>query len=37
MAQLFGSEADVRERLEELAAAEAEIIAEGDDFPRVHS
>jgi tRNA-(ms[2]io[6]A)-hydroxylase len=37
MAQLFGSEADVRRRLEELAREEARIIAEGDDFPRVHS
>jgi tRNA-(ms[2]io[6]A)-hydroxylase len=37
MAQLFGSEADVRARLEELAHEEACIISEGDDYPRVHS
>jgi tRNA isopentenyl-2-thiomethyl-A-37 hydroxylase MiaE len=27
----------VRQRLEELAQAEAEIIAEGDPLPRMHS
>lgn len=33
----FWPEPKVRQRLEELAAREAEIIAEGDDVPRVHS
>lgn len=37
MAQCFGSEADVRQRLEQLSAEEARIIATGDDYPRVHS
>jgi tRNA-(ms[2]io[6]A)-hydroxylase len=33
----FGAEAAVRARLEELSAAEAEIIAVGDPLPRMHS
>jgi tRNA-(ms[2]io[6]A)-hydroxylase len=33
----FAPEADVRGRLAELATAEAEIIARGDELPRVHS
>jgi tRNA-(ms[2]io[6]A)-hydroxylase len=33
----FWPEAKVRSRLQELAEREAEIIAEGDDVPRVHS
>jgi tRNA-(ms[2]io[6]A)-hydroxylase len=37
MARNFGEEEAIRERLEELAAAEAEIIAEGDPLPRMHS
>ncbi len=37
LAKLFGSEADVHERLESLAVAEAEIIAAGDPEPRMHS
>ena len=37
MAARFAPEADVRARLEELAAAEAAIIAEGDPLPRMHS
>lgn len=37
MARLFAAEDDIRSRLEELAAAEAEIIDRGDELPRVHS
>lgn len=37
LANLFGSEDVVRRRLDELAAAEAEIIAAGDPLPRMHS
>jgi tRNA-(ms[2]io[6]A)-hydroxylase len=37
LATHFGEEAAVRGRLTELAAAEAEIIARGDELPRVHS
>lgn len=37
LAKNFASEKAVHQRLEELAAQEAEIVAEGDDFPRVHS
>lgn len=37
MARSFASEEAVRIRLEELAAAEAAIIDEGDDLPRMHS
>ncbi len=37
MARLFAAEDDIRTRLEELAAAEAEIIDRGDELPRVHS
>lgn len=37
LAKLFAADADVRRRLDELAAAEATIIALGDDAPRVHS
>jgi tRNA-(ms[2]io[6]A)-hydroxylase len=33
----FAPDAEVRERLHVLAAAEAAIIAEGDAFPRMHS
>lgn len=37
MARLFATEEEVRSRLEELSAAEAEIIDQGDDLPRMHS
>ena len=37
LAHLFASEEEVRARLEELAAAEAEIIDRGDELPRMHS
>ncbi|HEV3418573.1 MAG TPA: tRNA-(ms[2]io[6]A)-hydroxylase [Pirellulales bacterium] len=37
LARLFGSDELIHERLEELAAAEAEIIARGGDEPRMHS
>lgn len=37
LASQFGSEEAVRSRLQELAAAEAEIIARGDPLPRMHS
>ncbi len=37
LANLFGPEEVVRTRLEELATAEAEIIAQGDPLPRMHS
>ena len=36
-AKEFADEATVRDRLAELAAAEARIIAEGDPRPRMHS
>jgi len=37
MACRFGAEAEVRARLEELSAAEAGIVNEGDPLPRMHS
>lgn len=37
LAMDYGSEAEVRQRLLELSAAEATIIAEGDAVPRMHS
>jgi tRNA 2-(methylsulfanyl)-N6-isopentenyladenosine37 hydroxylase len=37
LAKLFAPEAVVDSRLEELSAAEAEIIAIGDELPRMHS
>ena len=37
MARLFGSDEQVHQRLGELAAAEAEIVAEGCELPRMHS
>jgi tRNA-(ms[2]io[6]A)-hydroxylase len=37
LAKDFAAEAAVRQRLEELAAAEARVIAEGEEAPRVHS
>lgn len=37
MARSFAGEDEIRDRLEELAAAEAAIIDEGDDAPRMHS
>lgn len=37
LARHFGDEDMIRSRLEELAVAEAEIIAEGDPLPRMHS
>jgi tRNA-(ms[2]io[6]A)-hydroxylase len=37
LAKEFAAEDTVHRRLEELASAEAAIIAEGDDVPRVHS
>jgi tRNA-(ms[2]io[6]A)-hydroxylase len=36
-ARQFGSDDKVHARLEELAAAEAEIITRGDELPRMHS
>ena len=37
MARKYTDEDSLRQRLLELAAAEAAILAEGDDFPRMHS
>ena len=37
LAQYFGSEESVATRLDELAHKEAEIIATGDELPRMHS
>jgi tRNA isopentenyl-2-thiomethyl-A-37 hydroxylase MiaE len=37
LARDFADEEEVRRRLEELAAAEAGIIAAGDERPRMHS
>lgn len=37
MAKTFASDEQVRERLEELSALEAEIIHRGDPLPRMHS
>ena len=37
LAKGFASDDVVHQRLQELSAKEAEIIAEGDDFPRMHS
>jgi tRNA-(ms[2]io[6]A)-hydroxylase len=37
MAKFFGSDDEVRERLEELSALESEIILRGDPLPRMHS
>ena len=37
LAMDFASETDVLERLDELATLEAEIIAPGEDLPRMHS
>jgi tRNA 2-(methylsulfanyl)-N6-isopentenyladenosine37 hydroxylase len=37
LAKLFASDEMVHKRLEELADAEAEIIATGDELPRMHS
>ncbi len=37
MAKLFGSDEEVRQRLEELSTLEAEIIHRGDPLPRMHS
>lgn len=37
MARSFASDEAIRARLEELAAAEAAIIDEGEDLPRMHS
>jgi tRNA-(ms[2]io[6]A)-hydroxylase len=37
LATHFAPEAEVMQRLDELAAAEASIIAEGEDLPRMHS
>jgi len=37
LANLFGPNEDIQTRLHELAEKEAEIISEGDDFPRIHS
>jgi tRNA isopentenyl-2-thiomethyl-A-37 hydroxylase MiaE len=34
---MYGDDAEVMARLEELAAAEAQIIAAGDSLPRMHS
>ncbi|MGE0757916.1 MAG: tRNA-(ms[2]io[6]A)-hydroxylase [Pirellulaceae bacterium] len=37
LAKMYADEDAVRQRLDELAAAEAEIIARGDSLPRMHS
>ncbi|WP_425618538.1 tRNA-(ms[2]io[6]A)-hydroxylase [Anatilimnocola sp. NA78] len=37
LARKYTDEASLRQRLHELAAAEAAILATGDDFPRMHS
>jgi tRNA-(ms[2]io[6]A)-hydroxylase len=37
LAKLFASDDEVHRRLEELSAAEASIIAVGDELPRMHS
>jgi tRNA 2-(methylsulfanyl)-N6-isopentenyladenosine37 hydroxylase len=37
LAKLFGMDELVHQRLEELATAEAEIVARGDEEPRMHS
>ncbi|MEY4178085.1 MAG: hypothetical protein RLY70_1659, partial [Planctomycetota bacterium] len=37
LAKQFADEASVHTRLAELAAAEAQIIEEGDPLPRMHS
>jgi tRNA-(ms[2]io[6]A)-hydroxylase len=37
LAKHYGSDDAVHQRLEELAVAEAEIIARGDDAVRMHS
>jgi len=37
LAKMFGTEQDVKTRLEELAKQEAEIIGAGDPMPRMHS
>jgi len=37
LAKIFATEKRVTLRLEELAAEEAKIVAQGDDFPRMHS
>jgi tRNA-(ms[2]io[6]A)-hydroxylase len=37
LAKHFGSDGEVKQRLDELAAKEAEIIECGDDLPRLHS
>ncbi len=37
LAHDYGSEADVRERLDALSLAEAQILDEGDPFARMHS
>lgn len=37
LARKYTDEASLKQRLHELAAAEAEILATGDDFPRMHS
>ena len=37
LAKHFGPEGEVMARLDELAAEEAKILEQGDDFPRMHS
>ena len=37
LAKYFGSDDVVKQRLQELSALEAEIIAAGDELPRMHS
>ena len=37
MAKMFGPDNQVKERLHELSALEAEIVAEGSNLPRMHS
>lgn len=37
LAKMYGDDREVKARLEELAAAEAEILAASDDPPRMHS
>ena len=37
LARMFGSEDEIRSRLDELAAEEAKIIEAGEESPRMHS
>jgi len=37
MAKMFAGEKEIKQRLHELGLLEAEILSNGDDFPRMHS